>query len=305
MRQRASVGFRICLGTDSAQRASAKMTGRDSKYFFKKGNYGFRLYDPVRDEEDVCRLCWSNALPGGRPFPLIPEAGAVSFGRVVTGPFARFAPEYFFVADDRTKGKLIAYLTGAEGSPVETASGKVSWLSWRDGIARQIAEEEFGEISPKLYIPAFGFLEGAKFLRTLSLGTRAVQFLLHAKSHNDTEMPKMPQCPEFHFHVEKGHRGEGIGSKLIEHFVSQFAAAKYKKICAQVTVCEGQKPLDYYQGMSVDGQKLWKIYERRETTMYSNEEKRVWNLGPRVENVTLVADKERLLAFVKRISSPR
>lgn len=263
------------------------------------GNYGFRLYDHDRDERDVCKLCWNNALPGGRPFPLIPEAGAVSFGRIVTGPFARYAANYFYVADDLTTGRLIGYLTGAEGGAVKTGRSEVPWMAWRDRVAERIAEEEFGEISYRLYMPGYGYLQGAKFLYALSLGPRALQFLLHAKFNNAREMPTAPACPEFHFHVAKGHRGSGIGRKFIEHFVSQFPQKKYKKICAQVTVCEGQKSLDYYMGMSHLGKNVWKVHDKRETDMYTAAEKQAWYLGPMVENVSLIADKKRLLAYVR------
>ena len=271
----------------------------DTQYFLKSDNYGFRLYDHDRDEEAVCRLCWANALPGGRNFVLMPEAGAVSFGRIVTGPFAKYAPEYFYVADDLTTGNLVGYLTGAEGSPVKTKKGKLSWMDWRDKAAERIAEKEFGEISFKLTLPTYGFLEGAKFFYALSLGPRAVQFLLHAKFNSANEMPRAPPCPEFHFHVALGHRGAGVGSRLIEHFVSRFTAGKYQKVCAQVTVCEGFKTLDYYDNMRHRGKKIWKLFDRKETQMYTMLEKQRLGLGQVVENVSLVADRKRLLAYVR------
>lgn len=277
----------------------ARMEDLDTRYFARLGNYGFRLYDHDRDERDVCKLCWSNALPGGRPFILIPEAGAISFGRIITGPFARYAPEYFYVADDLNSGGLIGYLTGAEGGPIKTPEGEVPWMEWRDKTAESIGEDEFGEISLKLYFPAYAYLEGGKLLYTLSLGRRAVQFLLHAKFNNAKEMPKAPPCPEFHFQVAKEHRGSGIGVKFVEHFVSQFPASRYKKVCAQVTVCEGQKTLSYYQRMAYRGKKIWKVYDKKETTLYTDAEKQEWGLGRVVENATLVADKKRLLAFVR------
>lgn len=273
-------------------------------YLFKMGNYGFRVYDHDRDEEAVCKLCWRNALPGGRPFPLIPEAGAISFGRIVTGPFARHAAEYFYVVDDLSSEELVGYLTGAEGSDVKTKKGEVPWMQWRDRSAIQIAEKEFGEISFKLYLPMLGYLESKKFLNTLSLGGRAVQFLVHAKFNNVKEMPRAPACPEYHFQVKQEHRRQGIGSKLIEHFLSQFPnKKKYRQICAQVTVCDGHKSLDYYTGLTWKGKKVWKVYDKKETTMYSASEKRAWGLGDVVENVSLVADKKRLLAYVKNATT--
>ena len=272
-------------------------------YFLRSGDYGFRVYDHGRDEQGVCKLCWSNALPGGRPFPLIPAAGAVSFGRIVTGPFAKYASEYFFVADELSTGRLVGYLTGAEGSAVKTPDGNVPWMTWRDRKAEQIAANEFGELSYKIYMPGYGYLEGAKFLYTLSLGARAIQFLLHAKSNNAKEMPKAPDCPEYHFHVAKGHRGKGIGSRLIEHFLTRFPSGKYDKVCAQVTVCAGQKSLDYYRRMTLGGKKVWKVYDTRETQMYTAAEKKEWDLGPVVENVSLVAKKRRLLDFVRQANS--
>ena len=267
-------------------------------YFLKSGNYGFRVYNHDRDERDVCELCWSNALPGGRPFPLIPAAGAVSFGRIVTGPFAEYASAYFYVADDLSTGQLVGYFTGAEGSAVKTRDGKIPWMTWRDRKAEQIAEDEFGELSYALYMPWYGYMEGVKFTYTLSLGPRAMQFLLHAKYNNAKEMPKAPSCPEYHFHVAKGHRGKGIGSRFIEHFLTCFPSSKYDKVCAQVTVCSGQKSLDYYRRMTYRGKRVWKVYEKRETHMYTEAEKREWDLGPVVENVSLVATKDCLLAFV-------
>lgn len=270
------------------------------RYIVRQGSYGIRLYGHDRDEGEVCKLCWKNALPGGRPFPLVPEAGAVSFGRIVTGPFARYASEHFFVAEDLTTGRLVGYLTGAEGSAVQTSDGDIPWAVWRNKIAQQIAADEFGEISPKICIPAYGFVEGVKFLYTISLGARAIAFLLHEKFHGDEEMPNLPACPEFHFQVEKAHRGRGIGGKLIEQFLSRLAGDKYKMVCAQVTVCDGQKPLAYYKRMSVGGRKLWKVYDRRETAIYTPDEKDAWGLGPLVENVSLVADKERLLSSIRR-----
>lgn len=268
-------------------------------YFLKSGNYGFRVYDHDRDERGVCELCWSNALPGGRPFPLIPAAGAVSFGRIVTGPFAEYAGQYFYVADDLSSGQLVGYFTGAEGSAVETPDGKVPWMAWRDRRAEQIAENEFGELSYRLYMPGYGYLEGAKFLYTLSLGPRAIQFLLHAKYNNAKEMPKAPSCPEYHFHVAEGHRGQGIGSRFIHQFLTCFPSSRYDKVCAQVTVCAGQKSLDYYRRMTYRGKQVWSVYEKRETHMYTEAEKRAWDLGPVVENVSLVATKNHLLGFVR------
>jgi len=274
------------------------------QYLCTTGNYGFRLYDHDRDEEAVCKLCWSNALPGGRPFPLIPEAGAVSFGRIVTGPFAYFSREYFFVVDDLSSDELVGYLTGAEGSDVKSKNGKIPWMRWRDDYAARIAEKEFGELSFKLYVPMLGFLESRKFLYTLSLGGRAVQFLLHAKSHSTEEMPSAPACPEFHFHVKAGHRGQGLGGGLIALFLQQFPDKKrYRKVCAQVTVCEGHKSMDYYTAMRYQGKKVWRIYDRKETAMYSAYEKKIWGLGPVVENASLLADRKRLLEFVSSSGS--
>jgi hypothetical protein len=51
--------------------------------------------------------------------------------------------------------------------------------------------------------------------------------------------------------------------------------------------------------MSVGGEQLWEIYDRRETAIYTSEEKERCGLGPLVENVSLLADRERLLAFVR------
>ena len=289
------------LTADRLPEITDQMDPADKQYLFKMGNYGFRVYDPVRDEEAVCKLCWSNALPGGRPFPLIPEAGAVSFGRIVTGPFAQYAGEYFYVVDALSTAEVVGYLTGAEGSDVQTKKGAVPWMQWRDECAQQIAEKEFGEISFKLYLPMLGYLESRKFLYTLSLGGRAVQFLLHAKFNNSKEMPRAPACPEYHFHVKQGHRRQGIGSKLIEHFLGQFPnKKKYRKICAQVTVCDGHKSLEYYTGQTYQGKRVWRVYDKKETAMYSASEKKAWGLGPVVENVSLLADRKRLLAYVKQ-----
>jgi GNAT superfamily N-acetyltransferase len=120
------------------------------------------------------------------------------------------------------------------------------------------------------------------------------------KVHNYKEMPALPDCPEFHFQVDSKHRGRGIGGKLLEVFVSRLSAEKHVEVGAQVTVCDGQAPLAYYQAMSLDGRPLWRVYDRRETAMYMEEEKRVWELGPLVEHVGLVADRDRLLAFVRK-----
>lgn len=276
------------------------MNSSDGDYFLETEHFGFRLYESERDEEAVCKLCWANALPGGRPFLPIPKAGALSFGRIVTGPFARYAPDYFYVADDLTTGRLVAYLTGAEGGAMETEGGEISWMECRDRRASLIAEDEFGEISPKLHTLAERFAEGTKLLYTMSLGPRAIQFLLHVKFNYDREIPKLPGCPEFHFQVEKGHRGQGIGKRLIEHFATRLPAENYETIGAQVTVCDGQVPLAYYERMSVCGEPLWSVYDRRETNIYTEEEKREWGLGPVVENLSLVAARNRLLAFVRR-----
>ncbi len=276
------------------------MNVSETDYFLISGNYGFRGYEHDRDERGVCELCWSNALPGGRPFPLIPETGAISFGRIVTGPFADYASEYFYVVDDLASGQLVGYLTGAEGSAVNTPDGRVPWMAWRDRKAARIAENEFGELSYALYMPWYGYMEGAKFLYTLSLGPRAIQFLLHAKNNNDGEMPKAPACPEYHFHVAKEHRGKGIGSRFIEHFLTRFPGDEYDQACAQVTVCSGQKSLDYYERMTYRGEQVWQVYDKRETRMYTDAEKRQWGLGPVVENVSLVAKRQRLLAFVRQ-----
>lgn len=148
-------------------------------------------------------------------------------------------------------------------------------------------------------MPGYGYVEGAKFLYTLSLGPRAIQFLLHAKYNNAKEMPKAPKCPEYHLHVAKGHRGKGIGSKFIEYFLTRLSSGKYDKVCAQVTVCAGQTTLDYYRRMTCEGKRIWKVYDKRETRMYTDGEKREWDLGPVVENVSLIAKKKRLLAFVR------
>lgn len=274
------------------------MNKHSDQYFFTTEEFGLRLYEHDRDEEAVCRLCWENALPGGRPFPLIPEAGALSFGRIITGPYARGAPACFYIAEDLASGDIIGYLTGAEGGGVATPHGEIPWFTWRDETAHGIAEDEFGEISPKLSHPAQHFVEGTKFLYTMSLGPRAIQLLLYLKVHGDKEMPALPPCPEFHFQVDARYRGRGVGAKLLELFLRRLSGDKHKEIGAQVTVCDGQVPLSYYERMSVKGEPLWRVCDRRETAMYTDLEKQVWGLGNRVENVSLVADRELLLRFV-------
>jgi GNAT superfamily N-acetyltransferase len=280
--------------------APITVPAQDHDYFLKSGDYGFRLYEHDRDEEAVCRLCWSNALPGGRPFALIPEPGALSFGRIVTGPFARYAPTEFFVADDLTTGKLVGYLTGADGGAVETGGDQIPWLRWRDRTAHRIAECEFGEISPRLLLPGHPLMECTKLLYTVSLGPRAIQFLLHEMLNAEREMPRLPACPEFHFQVAREHRGNGIGNRLLGHFLRRLIADNHRQIGAQVTVCEGQVSLEYYERMRVRGKRLWSIYDRRETTLYTDQEKRDWELGHLVENLSLVAETDRLLEFVER-----
>ena len=133
----------------------------------------------------------------------------------------------------------------------------------------------------------------------MSLGPRAIQFLLHEKVNSASEMPRLPACPEYHFQVEKEHRRKGLGGKLVELFISGLTGGDYKEIGAQVTVCDGQVPLAYYERMSVQSKPLWRIYDRRESAIYSADEKEAWGLGTVVENVSLVADKTRLLAFVR------
>ena len=86
---------------------------------------------------------------------------------------------------------------------------------------------------------------------------------------------------------------------LIEHFVSRFSTGKNQKVCAQVTVCEGFKDMEYYNGMKYRGKSVWKVFDIRETAMYTDLEKQQFGLGKTVENVSLVADRKKLLAFVR------
>ncbi|MEA3277426.1 MAG: hypothetical protein U9Q81_19515, partial [Pseudomonadota bacterium] len=218
--------------------------GEGSPFFYKTREYGFRKYDHAKDEKAVCILCWKNSLPGGRPFLLIPEQGAMSFGRIVTGPYVQAESGYFYVAEYLNTGKIIGYATGASGKSQKTPDGTVSWMTWRDDKAEEIAMEEFGRISKQLL-----FLEGVirqseEYLYTTSLGPRAVAFLLHAKKYRKKEMPKLvPDCPEFHFQVVKKHRGKRVGTQLIIHFLEQLPAGRHEKVCMQITACEASKPL--------------------------------------------------------------
>ncbi|MEA3275355.1 MAG: hypothetical protein U9Q81_08740, partial [Pseudomonadota bacterium] len=127
---------------------------------------------------------------------------------------------------------------------------------------------------------------------------RAVAFLLHAKKYRKKEMPKLaPDCPEFHFQVAKKHRGKRVGTQLIIHFLEQLPAGRHEKVCMQITACEASKPLEFYTSIKYKGDQIWKVYDRKETGMYTKKEKKKWDLGPVVENITLIADRRKLLLY--------
>jgi len=268
--------------------------------FFRINKVGLRGYDQGGDEQAVCRLCWKNALPGGRPFPLIPKYGAVSFGRIVTGPYEQGAGKYFYVAEDLGTEQIVGYFTGATGQGVKTPAGTLSWMTWRDNTAMRIAEEEFGDLFHHYALSEELTVETPKYLYTASLGARAIAFLLHAKHYHALEMPELPSAtPEFHYQVAKKYRSMGIGKQLLLHFLKQLGSDLGHEVCMQVTVCQAGKSLEEYTGMRHKGKPLWEVYNRRVTKMYTDKEKKKWGLGPVVENVTLVAGRERLLSFLE------
>ena len=84
--------------------------------------------------------------------------------------------------------------------------------------------------------------------------------------------------------------------RLAEQLERFWKSIKTKKLSA-MSIDYGQ--VDYYDNMKYRGKKVWKVFDKRETAMYTEMEKQQLGLGRAVENVSLVANRKKLLAFVR------
>lgn len=256
----------------------------------------YRLYDPETDEAQVCDIVHAGALPGGRRFPLVPKTRALSFGRIVTGPFAKKEPDNFLVAVDQSGGKeiVVGYLTGAL---------RERHIKERNRLAEQIALDEFGGVN--LFSP-FDTLKA--FVTVGTVPKRSIKFLLHAMNNQAKEMPETPpeesiRFGEWHWSTHPKYRGQNISISALVYFLQTALDEGIESICIQVTVCEGTKTvgknLPYYLKMKHKGTAVWELYDIKETHMYTEAEKKEWRLGTNVYNATLYTETELLHEFTK------
>lgn len=256
----------------------------------------YRLYNPDTDEAQVCDIAHAGALPGGRRFPLVPPDRALSFGRIVTGPFAKKEPGNFIVAVDHSGGQeiVVSYLTGAL---------RERHIEDRNRMAQQIALDEFGGVNLFRPIDTFKALVTAG-----TTPARTIKFLLHAMHHQANEMPQTPpegsiRFGEWHWSTYPQYRGQQIGTSALTYFLQNALDEGIESICIQVTVCDGSetvgKTLPYYLAMRHKGTRVWELYDIKETTMYTAAEKQEWRLGSHVYNATLFSETELLHAFTR------
>jgi hypothetical protein len=258
----------------------------------------YRLYDPETDEAQVCDIVHAGALPGGRRFPLVPQTRSLSFGRIITGPFAQKEPDNFIVAIDHSGGeeKVVSYLTGAL---------REQHIEERNRLATQIALNEFGGVS--LLSP----LDTLKaFITVGTAPKRTLRFLLHAMHNQADELPQTPpegsiRFGEWHWSTHPRYRGHRISIPALVYFLDKAFEEGIESICIQVTVCDGSetlgKALPYYLKMNHKGAKVWELYDIKETHMYTEAEKQEWRLGAHVYNASLYSETELLLAFTKSL----
>jgi len=281
---------------------SAALSYKDQRQYLRipstRKHISYRLYDPETDEAQVCDIVHAGALPGGRRFPLVPQNRSLSFGRIITGPFAQKEPDNFIVAVDHSGGKeqVVSYLTGAL---------REQHIEERDRLATQIALDEFGGVS--LLSP----LDTLKaFITVGTAPKRTLRFLLHAMHNQADEMPETPpeeriRFGEWHWSTHPQYRGQHISMSVLVYFLQKALDEGIESICIQVTICEGSesetlgKDLAYYLAMNHKGATVWELYDIKETRMYTEAEKKEWGLGAHVYNASLYTETELLLAFTK------
>jgi len=199
----------------------------------------FRGFRPEGDDERQMRdLVFNNAFLG-QPFDEICPCKEW-FGDVVLGPYIKYQPENIQVAIDVPSGRLIGYLTGStRGQEFELA--QYQWVRKR-----------IISLAVSLTLPWTFFDQSSR------------RFATHAIFRGESERPAHPDSGvHWHFQVDKGFRGQGVGTKFLQRFTAGALQAGFTLIWAEVMAYD-QKPPEYFT------ERGWSIYDAKPTLIFGD-----------------------------------
>ena len=89
-------------------------------------------------------------------------------------------------------------------------------------------------------------------------------FASHVIFKGESERPRRPQSgAHWHFQVDKEFRGQGIGARLLERFVTDAVDADFGLIWAEV-MAYPEKPREYFEHRG------WQIYDAKPTRIFGD-----------------------------------
>jgi ribosomal protein S18 acetylase RimI-like enzyme len=203
------------------------------------GEILFRKFRPGDEDERQMRdLVFNNAFLG-QPFDVICPCKEW-FRNVVLVPYIKHQPENIHVAIHKPSGRLIGYLTGSMGGQ-RFEKTQYNW------VRKQVMS-----LAVSLTMPWTFFDQSSRL------------FAAHVIFKGESERPSHPHSGvHWHFQVDKEFRGQGIGTKLLQRFVTDAAKAEFPLIWAEV-MAYTQKPRAYFEDRG------WSIYDAKPTMIFAD-----------------------------------
>ena len=203
------------------------------------GEFLIRRFRPDGEDERQMRdLVFDNAFLG-KPFDEI-FPNKEWFSDVVLSPYIKHQPENIHVATHKASGRLIGYLTGSMGGR-KFEQAQYSW------VRRQVIF-----LAVSLSMP-WSFFESSSRV-----------FATHVIFKGESERPSHPESGvHWHFQVDKGFRGQGVGRRLLRRFTEDAVAAGFDRIWAEV-MAYPEKPPEYFEARG------WSIYDARPTLIFGD-----------------------------------
>jgi GNAT superfamily N-acetyltransferase len=203
------------------------------------GEMLFRPFRPDGDDEREMRdLVFNNAFLG-QPFDVICPCKQW-FGDVVLTPYIKYQPEHVHVAVHQTSGRLVGYLTGSmEGQQFERS--QYNWV-----------RQQVMSLAVSLTMPWTFFDQSSRL------------FAMHVIFKGERERPSHPQSGvHWHYQVDKGFRGQGVGRALLRRFTDGAIRDGFKLIWAEV-MAYPEKPPEYFEDRG------WSIYDAKPTGIFGD-----------------------------------
>lgn len=148
---------------------------------------------------------------------------------LVIDPYIELAPEYVWVAQDRHKGELLGYLTGAVAE---------DFYRLQDQFVTHYVDKLRTDGLLSLFSNPIRFWGNAADVLS-GLNHRTISFLKYLKSKARQEIPRRPLTP--HFNVFARYDGKGIARMLIASYLWELKKLKVSRFHITALYVPGER----------------------------------------------------------------